>query len=131
MSLFDQIPLLPSLPNANCREIEDPDVFFPVSKEEEARSLEVTSIICGNCRDRKECLEFALSEQIPYGIWAGKTPEQRKILRPAKGRAKGMPKVAHKIRTLDQAGRSPKQIAEILGCAPSYVAKVLSRKDRN
>jgi len=128
VNIIDYTSLLPSLPNANCRNIENPDIFFPVSKEDEANSLQVTQVICGNCMNRKECLEFALSEQIPYGIWAGTSPSQRKLLWPANYRAKGMPKVAQRIRELDQAGRSPKQIAQILNSKLNYVNKVLERE---
>jgi WhiB family redox-sensing transcriptional regulator len=128
VNIIDYTSLLPSLPEANCREINNPDIFFPVSKEDEANSLEVTKVICGNCMNRKECLEFALSEQIPYGIWAGTSPAERKLLWPANHRAKGMPKVAHRIRELDQAGRSPKQIADLLNSQISYVKKVLERE---
>jgi WhiB family redox-sensing transcriptional regulator len=127
VNTIDYSSLLPSLPEANCRDIDNPDIFFPVSKEDEANSLEVTQIICGNCMNRKECLEFALNEQIPYGIWAGTSPAERKLLWPANYRAKGMQKVAHRIRELDQAGRSPKQIAEILNTQLNYVNKVLER----
>jgi WhiB family redox-sensing transcriptional regulator len=129
VNINDITSRLPSLPNANCRTIDDPNIFFPGSKQDEVNSLKITKIICGNCIDRKECLKFALDERIPYGIWAGKNPEQRKRLWRSKKRVQGIPKVAQKIRTFDQAGRSPQLIAEILECKLSYVKRVLARQE--
>jgi len=33
--------------------------------------------ICGGCIERKECLAYAIKEEIPHGIWGGKTPSER------------------------------------------------------
>ena len=37
---------------------------------------------CDGCPVRRECLEYALAADERYGIWGGKTPEER-----ARGRA--------------------------------------------
>jgi WhiB family redox-sensing transcriptional regulator len=62
-----------------------PDLFFledtpeakPINhiKVAEARS------ICAQCKVQKECLDFAVQNNITSGIWAGTTPMQRKVLR--------------------------------------------------
>lgn len=58
----------------------DTTKFFP-SKGKEANTQLVISnarIICGGCKVRKECLEFAVRNSIFYGIWGGLTREERK-----------------------------------------------------
>jgi len=128
VNIIDYTSLLPSLPDANCRTIDDPDIFFPVSKQDETNSMEVTKVICGTCMNRKECLEFAINEQIPYGIWAGTSPAERKILWAAEYRTRGMQKTADRIRELNQSGRTPRQIVSILNTKLNYVNRVLKRE---
>ena len=72
--------LLPSVQlfeNAACADFEDPDYFFPDGRAEEAKRLPTLRSICGACIDRKECLAYAIKEEIPHGIWGGKTPSER------------------------------------------------------
>ena len=66
----------------------DPDLFFPISamgpaEEQIARA----KVICTGCRVRRECLEFAVSHDLAYGIWGGTTPEDRRRERRRKRRA--------------------------------------------
>ncbi len=37
--------------------------------------------ICDRCQVKKECLDFAVINDINYGVWAGTTPTQRKEIR--------------------------------------------------
>lgn len=125
VSWFDFAPTLPQLPQANCRDIADPDLFFPESTEER-KSLRIVREICGGCIVRKECLDFALKEQIPHGIWAGFTWEQRKqmiVNRTSKGHYGSR---ARKIREMASEGVDPKEIAKALQCEPWYVNQVLN-----
>lgn len=126
MKFLDFIPLLPQLPQAQCREIENPDMFFPESRAEERKSLQAIRKICDGCIERKECLDYALEQQIPYGIWAGFTWEQRKRMIGA--RRDKTPRIsrAKKIREMSALGAQPKEIAKALNCEPSYVSQVLS-----
>ena len=80
MKGFDFKPKLPLLPTAACRETSQPDLFFPNSKAEERKSLTAVAKFCDGCPVRKECLEYALNEQIFYGLWAGTTPAQRQMM---------------------------------------------------
>jgi WhiB family transcriptional regulator, redox-sensing transcriptional regulator len=73
----DFLPFVRLFENAACAEMDDPDYFFPEGKAEEAERLPNLRIICGACMDRKECLEYAIKEEIPHGIWGGKTPSER------------------------------------------------------
>ena len=127
MRAFDFIPSLPLLPNAACKEIENPNIFFPDSRAEERKSLPIVAAICDGCIERKECLEYALNEEIPYGIWAGQTPAMRGVNNAQKKRSPMNKNIAEKVRQLDSLGRSRKEIAAILDVEMSYVTRSLRR----
>ena len=66
----------------------DPDLFFPISPAGPGeRQIARAKMICGGCRVRQECLDFALSHDQTYGIWGGTTPEDRQRDRRRKRRA--------------------------------------------
>jgi hypothetical protein len=71
------LPFVQLFESAACAEIGDPDYFFPEGKVEEAERLPNLRIICGGCIERKECLAYAIKEEIQHGIWGGKTPSER------------------------------------------------------
>ena len=127
MNFFEFLPLIPKLPNAKCRDIEDANIFFPESRAEERKSLPTIQSICGGCIDRKECLDYALKEQISYGIWAGTTPAQRGFGQGFKHRFTGKVNRAEAIRSLSSLGRTPKEIAATLKVELAYVTQVIKR----
>jgi WhiB family redox-sensing transcriptional regulator len=56
----------------------DPDLFFPISTTGPAeKQISRAKLICGECRVQQQCLEFAMTHDLPYGIWGGSTPEDR------------------------------------------------------
>jgi WhiB family redox-sensing transcriptional regulator len=64
---------------ARCRGV-DPEVFYPVSDDDEA--AEEAKSICADCPVREACLEFALSTREKNGVWGGLTErERRRVLR--------------------------------------------------
>jgi len=66
----------------------DPDLFFPIStKGPGEKQIARAKTICAGCRVRQECLEFAQSHDLTYGIWGGTTPEDRQRARRRKRRA--------------------------------------------
>jgi hypothetical protein len=73
----DFLPFVQLFENAACADYEDPDYFFPDGRAEEAERLPNLRRICGACIERKECLAYAIKEEIPHGIWGGKTPSER------------------------------------------------------
>jgi hypothetical protein len=73
----DFLPFVQLFENAACAELEDLDYFFPEGNAEEVKRLPKLRAICGACIERKECLAYAIKEEIPYGIWGGKTPTER------------------------------------------------------
>jgi WhiB family transcriptional regulator, redox-sensing transcriptional regulator len=60
----------------------DPELFFPVPGTRRADTqIARAKAICSGCAVRRECLEFALSQNQIYGIWGGTTLEDRKRVR--------------------------------------------------
>jgi WhiB family redox-sensing transcriptional regulator len=120
-------PKLPLLHQASCKGIINPNLFFPESKEQEAKCLPIVRTICAGCPERKECLDYALKEQIPHGIWAGTTPAQRGFGQGFKNRKTGRVNRASAIRSLHSFGRTPKEIAATMKIELAYVTQVLKR----
>lgn len=64
-----------------CRE-EDPEVFFPKGAEGPwLLVIEEAKAICRRCPAVESCLQFALDEDIPSGIFGGLTEHERAGLR--------------------------------------------------
>lgn len=38
-------------------------------------------VVCANCPVQEECLDWAMEQREPYGIWGGLTPRERERLR--------------------------------------------------
>jgi hypothetical protein len=125
MSFFDFFPEMPVFPEANCKDIINPNVFFPDSKAAEAKSLPIARLICGGCIHRKECLEYAKAQDIYHGIWGGLTPEERG--RSEKKRDWSAPNRAKKIRKLLMRGLAPETVAREVGVSVDYVKQVIRR----
>lgn len=53
----------------------DPDLFFPEYGEPE--KVQAAQRICAHCPVSRLCLKYALDRREPYGIFGGKTPQQR------------------------------------------------------
>lgn len=125
--LNDFFPSLPLLPEASCKGIINPNLFFPESREQEAKCLPIVRAICAGCPERKECLDYALREQIAHGIWAGTTPAQRGFGQGFRNRKTGQMNRSDAIRSLYALGRTPKEIADTLRIELAYVTQVLKR----
>lgn len=64
---------------ASCREIPDPDVFFPIGTTGPALDqIEQAKAICQPCPVRKDCLEWALTTHQESGVWGGLSEDERK-----------------------------------------------------
>ena len=59
---------------ARCGGVADPDRFFP----SRGQSYALAKSLCGRCPVQAECLQYAIDEQIEFGVWGGKTPPQRR-----------------------------------------------------
>jgi WhiB family redox-sensing transcriptional regulator len=79
---------------AGCRG-EDAEMFFAPNyfeRKEEKEDREVQAkTICARCPVRDECLEYALRNREPHGIWGGLNESERKSL--IRSRERGMRQV--------------------------------------
>jgi WhiB family redox-sensing transcriptional regulator len=55
---------------------QDTALFFPERSESDAPA----KTICRRCDYTTECLEWALRTRQAFGIWGGKTPEERNAI---------------------------------------------------
>ena len=74
----------------------DPEAFFPEGGETGRRAKK----ICGRCPVAKECLDYALGNDITFGIWGGTSPKERVELQGPRG---PVPKGLTKPRTVEWA----------------------------
>jgi WhiB family redox-sensing transcriptional regulator len=54
--------------------------------DETARSARYAKSVCSTCPVQTECLEYAIENDIPFGIWGAKTPRERSMLVRWRGR---------------------------------------------
>ncbi len=60
---------------ARCRD-RDPEQFFVRGASQSRRAIRM----CERCPVREECLDYAISNEIEFGIWGGTTERQRRRL---------------------------------------------------
>jgi len=68
---------------ANCEGI-DTDMFFTEEDSKSYTYKESLIKICGNCKAKVECLEYAVSNYEILGWWGGTSEKQREDLRRAR-----------------------------------------------
>jgi DNA invertase Pin-like site-specific DNA recombinase len=120
------LPFVPLFENAACAQIEDKNLFFPDGKSEETDRLPILRKICKGCIERKECLEYAIKEEIPYGIWGGKTPSERGQNLPRDEKKKRNDKV---IRLRNQ-GISTDEIASKVGLRVTQIYRIFTEANK-
>lgn len=54
------------------------DIHLKAQERREQKKLAMDT--CAGCPVRKDCYEFAVLNNEPYGIWAGTIPDERKVL---------------------------------------------------
>ncbi len=130
MRAIDLLSNSPKFQDALCAKLENKDYFFPDGKIVEAERLPELQAICSICIHRKECLEYAIKEKIPYGIWGGTTGEMRKRLYKMQSlfvERKGKAKI---VRKMHDEGSSPQHIASFLKVNLPYVKEMIRRYER-
>lgn len=76
--------------DAKCAQHPEPEVFFSDrtgvlrSRDEALAKLE-----CSHCPVIKECLEFALDNDIEHGVWGGMGARDRRLYVEESGRGRG------------------------------------------
>ena len=59
----------------------DPDLFFPIGSSGPAvRQRARAKAVCAQCPVRRDCLEWALATEQPYGVWGGLDELEREAL---------------------------------------------------
>jgi WhiB family redox-sensing transcriptional regulator len=73
-------PVSRTIDNTPCQST-DPEIFFPDPMDTE--KIQVAKRVCANCdpTTKGECLSFALTNSIRYGIWGGLTETERESIR--------------------------------------------------
>jgi WhiB family redox-sensing transcriptional regulator len=74
---FDTYRRLPDWQNQKC--FGKQKLFFP--EVEVIVIVQEAKTICSECTIRSKCLQFALSEDMEYGIWGGMTRIERRRMR--------------------------------------------------
>ena len=87
------------------------DIWFPTKADSIAADKAIA--ICGGCPVRDLCLQAGMFEK--HGIWGGKTPDERKRMKPERDAA---------IAKLSHAGFNDVEIVERLGVSRSTVLRV-------
>jgi WhiB family redox-sensing transcriptional regulator len=127
LNQFEFFVDLPRFDNAKCADVEDKDFFFPDGRAQEAEILHQLKAICTSCIHEKECLEYALEKQIPYGVWGGKSPSERDAVVIAKNKGYAFKGIALVIIQLHKKGVFANEIAGQLNTSLSYVRRVLKK----
>lgn len=71
---------------AACRD-KHPDLFFPVSDANPNQAaIQQAKDVCDSCPVTGQCLQWALDNRIPHGIWGGLTKPERDRLRRSRRR---------------------------------------------
>jgi WhiB family redox-sensing transcriptional regulator len=122
----DFLPFVPLFENAECSKLENLDYFFPEGKVEEAERLPNLRRICAGCIERKECLAYAIKEEIQHGIWGGKTPSERgQTLKRDEVRLR-----KQRVVKLRDQGISTNEIAKKVGIRVTQVYRIFTEANR-
>ena len=69
---------------AACRSV-DPELFFPIGTGPDAKAqIRQAKAICGACPLLEPCGRAVLDRAEHFGVWAGMTPEERRVVRAAR-----------------------------------------------
>lgn len=61
-----------------------PVFFLPEEDNEQGTNYKVGKQLCAECPIKLECLDYALTQEIKYGLWGGLAPHERKRLNNAR-----------------------------------------------
>lgn len=67
--------------DAHCLGV-DPELFFP--SRGDSRSIAAARRVCAGCPVSEPCLDYALANEIKFGLWGCKSEKERRRLRRAR-----------------------------------------------
>lgn len=86
----EMLSSLPALPNAECRDHYEPDIFFPEDYRDMAERAQVAAqalAACSICPEVDACFRFGMEkENVSYGIYGGTLSGERMALARRRGR---------------------------------------------
>jgi len=62
---------------ARCATMPKSEHFFPIGRKSPKIAIEA----CSYCFVRRQCLKYALDNDIEHGVWGGKTEGERKRMK--------------------------------------------------
>lgn len=80
LRLAKAIEEAPSIPVC---QTTDPEIFFPEPGTSHTRELKWAVSECKKCPVQRECAEYAIASNEPYGLWGGLSPRERQQIRSA------------------------------------------------
>ena len=101
------------------------EVFYPGRGETAGPARQV----CAQCPVRQQCLEFAVSNRIVYGIWGGLTGPERSALQSDWLRATRRDR-DQAILAANAAGLTAEAIARAFGLSCMTVTRIVRSRDR-
>ena len=105
-----------------CNEVGT-ELFYPPNDDPDT---ERAKRICKRCTVIDQCLEYALKNNEPYGVWGGKTPAQRRRMRSAQRvhrRVETVKARQSEALRLSRSGLSAPQVAERMGVTARTVER--------
>lgn len=72
-------PMSAWITQAICRNVRDPDIFFPSVGGKGRQQAAHTKLICEMCPVQQDCLDYAIAHD-EEGFWGGKTKTDRESL---------------------------------------------------
>lgn len=84
----------------------DPNLFFAERGSGAAATVRAAKAVCNKCPVQQRCLEWAVNNTIIYGIWGGKTADERRKTKLFKNRPPNQTKInmIHDLRKLKEEG---------------------------
>ncbi len=101
------------------------EMFYPGRGETAGPARQV----CAQCPVRQQCLEFAVSNRIVYGIWGGLTGPERRALQSGWLRAARRDR-DEAIRAAAAAGFTAEAIGRSFGLSRMTVTRILREENR-
>ena len=83
-AILDDVSPLSWMDDAACQ-AHDPDLFFPPDEDDAPMNAYAQTLlakkICAGCPVRAECLDYAVTNHIMFGVWGGVPERPRRALR--------------------------------------------------